>query len=115
MPGGFDLFYSFHALHHSPPPLAARVLSRAFSLLRPGGAAIFQLLSYGAGYGFAVTDTDRPIAADPLEQKHVLPQSAVFAIAASHDCTPVEVFEDLSVAPSVLWRSTMFALRKRAA
>jgi SAM-dependent methyltransferase len=114
MTEAFDLLYSFHALHHSPPPLAARALARAFALLRPGGVAVFQLISYGAGYGFSAAGPPPTQPGDPCDHKHVLPQPAVFAIAAGEGCEPVEVFEDLSVAPSALWRSTMFVLRKRA-
>jgi SAM-dependent methyltransferase len=109
-----DLFYSFHALQHSPPPLAARALSRAFAMLRPGGVAVFQMITYAAGYGFAA-GAKQPRAGDPHDDKHVLPQPAVFAMAAENGCAPVEVFEDLSVAPSALWRSTIFVLQKRTA
>jgi SAM-dependent methyltransferase len=107
----FDVWYSYHALHHSPPPLAARVLARAFSLLCPGGIAVFQAITYSAGYAFP---SDAPRPANPYDDRHVLPQPAVFALARDAGCEPVEIFEDLSVAPSALWRSTMFVLRKPA-
>jgi SAM-dependent methyltransferase len=113
MTGNFDLWYSYHALHFSPPPLAARVLARALSLLRPGGVAVFQLVTYASGYAYAVTDAVPPPHADPYDDRHVLPQSAVFALAAEADCAPLEVFDDGSVAPSVLWRSSFFVLQKR--
>jgi SAM-dependent methyltransferase len=111
----FDLFYSFHALHYSPPPLAARALARAFAMLRPGGAAIFQLATYGMGYSYAATDEDRPRHPDPYEDRQVLPQPAVFALARDAACDVLEAFDDASVAPSALWRSSIFVLRKRAA
>jgi SAM-dependent methyltransferase len=111
----FDLFYSYHALHYSPPPLAARALARAFAMLRPGGVAIFQLVTYGMGYSYAIADTNRPRHADPYEDRHALPQCVISAIASEAGCEFVEVFDDVSVAPSVLWRSSMLVLRKRAA
>jgi len=108
----YDVLFSFHALHHGPPPLAARALSHALALLRPGGAAVVQLVTYASGYGYAAADTARPAPADPHDDKHVLPQPAVFAIAAAAGCVPLEVFDDVSVAPSVLWRSSVFVLHK---
>jgi len=113
MTEAFDLWCSFHALQHSPPPLIARALARAFAQLRPGGVAIFQLPTYAYGYGYTAADLARPPAATPYDDRHVLPQSAVFAIAAEHGCEPVELVEDLSVGPNALWRSTLFVLRKR--
>ena len=111
----FDLWYSYHALQHSPPPLAARVLARAFAMLRPGGVAVFQAITYAAGYSFATAASTRPRPADPYDDKHVLPQPAVFELATEAGCAPVEVFDELSVAPSALWRSTLFVMRKPAA
>ncbi len=109
----FDLFVSFHALQHSPPPLAARVLDRAFALLRPGGVAVFQALTYGYGYSYALA-TPPPPAGDAASDLHVLPQAAIFQLAAEAGCAVLEVFDDLSVPPAALWRSSMFVLRKAA-
>ncbi len=107
----FDLWYSYHALHFSPPPLAARVLARAFALLRPGGIAVFQLISHAYGYAYSLESL--PVRApDAANERHVLPQRAVFALAAEAGCAPLEVFDDLSVAPKALWRSSMFVIRK---
>lgn len=111
MTEGFDLWYSYHALQFSPPPLAARALARAFALLHPGGAAVFQLITYGAGYSYAVS-APPPRPAEPYDDRHVLPQPVVFDLAARAGCVPVEAFDELSVAPSALWRSTMFVIRK---
>jgi len=98
----FDLWYSWHALQHSPPPLIARALASAFVLLKPGGVAIFQLPTYAYGYSY-------PGPGD----LHVLPQRVVFSLAAEAGCVPLEVFDDLAVGPSALWRSSTFVLRKR--
>jgi SAM-dependent methyltransferase len=107
----FDLWYSFRALQCFPPALIARVLQRALALLRPGGAAIFQVPTYGYGYRFS--PGAEPVA-DPALDRHVLPQPIVFGIAERAGCAPLEVFEDLAVAPNLLWRSTVFVLHKPA-
>ncbi len=110
----FDLFYSYHALHYGPPPLAARALARAFAMLRPGGAAVFQLVTYGMGYSYAAAEAHRPRHPDPYEERQVLPQPVVFGLARDAGCDVVEAFDDASVAPSALWRSSIFVLRKPA-
>lgn len=111
MAAPFELWISFHRLQHCPPPLAARVLARALALLRPGGAAVFQLLTYGYGYGYDLSAPPPP-AGDAVHDLHVLPQTAVFALLAQAGCTPLEVFDDLSVPPAALWRSSVFVVRK---
>lgn len=105
----FDLWYSYLVLQSYPPPLIARILQRAFALLRPGGAAVFQLPTYAYGY---TLDLDAPPRAAPALDRHVLPQAAVFEIAATGGCAPAEVFDDLAVTPNTLWRSTVFVMRK---
>jgi hypothetical protein len=111
----FDLFYSYHALHYSPPPLAARALARAFAMLRPGGAAVIQLVTYGMGYSYAAADADRPRHPDPYEDRQVLPYEAVRELATRGGCDVIEPIEDASVAPSALWRSNILVLRKHPA
>lgn len=109
--GPFDLWTSFFTLQHCPPPLAAHILARAFAALAPGGVAIFQLAAYGYGYSYT-PDNPPPPAGDAAHDRHVLPQSAVFELAAQAGCTPCEVFDDLALPPSALWRSSVFVLRK---
>jgi SAM-dependent methyltransferase len=109
MTRGFDIWYSHLTLQSYPPPLIARILARAFALLRPGGAAVFQLPTYAYGYQFDPLASPR---ADPMDDRHVLPQAVVFTLAAEAGCTPAEAFDDLSVTPNPLWRSTIFVIRK---
>lgn len=110
MTAPFDVWYSHLVLQAFPPPLIGRILERALALLRPGGAAVFQVPTYTRGYGF---DPGASPQANPMLDRHVLPQAAVFDIAAAAGCIPAEVFEDLAVPPHTLWRSTVFVLRKR--
>lgn len=112
MAEGFELFYSFRALQHGPPPLIARALAAAFAALRPGGIAVFQLPTHALGYSYPPDPALAP-PSDPANDLHVLPQPVVFALAARHGCQPVEVIEDLAAGPSALWRSNLFVLRKQ--
>lgn len=111
MAAPFDLWFSHGALQVFPPALQARAVARALALLAPGGAAVFQAATYGRGYVFDPAAAPR---ADPGLERHVLPQAAVFALAADAGCEMLEVFEDLSVPPALLWRSSVFVLRKPA-
>lgn len=104
-----DLWCSFDALDTLPPPLIARALAHAFAQLRPGGVAVFRLPVYGYGYHF---NASAPTVRSESLPRHLLPQHAIFAIARAAGCAPLEVFEELSAPPSLLWRAATFALHK---
>ena len=53
---GIDLFYSILVLQHNPPPIMADILTRAFSGLKPGGMAFFQIPTYALNYSFSLAE-----------------------------------------------------------
>ncbi len=113
MAAPFDLWFSTLTLQHNPPPVIAATLRRMFALLAPGGVAVFQLPTERAGYAFdpvAYLATD----AAALLEVHVLPQPAVFALAAAAGCVPLEVREDCAIWPPTACISNRFVFRKPA-
>jgi hypothetical protein len=52
----YDLWFNRLVLQHNPPPLVAAILTRALTLLRPQGLAIFQVPVYLAGYRFKIDE-----------------------------------------------------------
>jgi SAM-dependent methyltransferase len=113
MPGvGFDLWFSRGVLGWNPPPLACDTLRRAFAALPPGGLAVFSLPTWCPGYRFAVgawAEGRQPAAPEP----HLVPQAAVFGLAAEGGMQVLEAREDDGpLAPPRPWRGHLFVLRK---
>ena len=111
MTAPFDIWFSTLTLQHNPPPVITMILRRMFSLLAPGGVAVFQLPTDRVGYGF---DPASYLAAPdgPAMEIHVLPQSVVFALAAEAGCVALEVREDGLVWPPTLCVSNNFIFAK---
>ena len=108
----FDLWFSTRTLQHNPPPVAALILRRAFSLLAPGGVAVFQVPTARVGYTYDAVAALADDSAGEALPIHVLPQAAVFGLAAEAGCHPVEVLEDSIIWPPTLCRSNSFIFRK---
>lgn len=112
---GCDLWFSRRVLQHNPPPLIRHLLALAFAGLAPGGAAVFQLMTWGLDYRFGTAD--HLAAPEPLEPElHALPQGEVFALAAASGLEVLEVQED--PVPGMdrrLWVSHLFVLRRPVA
>ena len=111
---GADLFHSVIVLQHNPPPIIADILQHALNGLNGGGAAFFQVPTYGLNYGW---NYDRFIAPDlPAGEMemHVVPQSVVFGLAARAGCVPVEVQPD-GCAGMPYWVSNTFLFAKPGA
>lgn len=109
---GFDLWFCRIVLQHNPPPLIHMILRRAFSLLRPGGAALFQVPTYAIGYRFSA---DEYLQQMPQGiEMHVLPQSIVLGLAADAGLELLDVREDDAAGPPAGWVSNLFLFRKRA-
>ncbi len=111
--GGWDLWFSRMVLQHNPPPVMAWLLREAFARLLPGGLAIFQLPTHRIGYRFAVAEY-LARTGEPEMEMHVLPQAAVFALAAEAGLEVIETREDSHVVTSnpSLWVSNVFVLRR---
>jgi SAM-dependent methyltransferase len=112
MGGPFDLWFSTRTLQHNPPPVMALILRRAFSLLAPGGVAVFQIPTARVGYAFSAAAALAAPDADEALPIHVLPQAAVFALAHAAGCVPLEVLEDAMIWPPPLCRSNSFLIQK---
>jgi SAM-dependent methyltransferase len=108
---GADLFHSVIVLQHNPPPIIADILQFALNGLNKGGAAFFQVPTYGFNYGW---DFDRFMAVDlPAAdmEMHVVPQSVVFELATRAGCVPIEVQPD-GCAGMPYWVSNTFLFAK---
>jgi SAM-dependent methyltransferase len=107
-----ELVFSVLVLQHNPPPVMAYLLRSLLCWLNPKGVAYLQLPTYGLGYRF---DAAKHVSSAVREMEtHILPQSAVFAIAAEEDCTVREVAPDYKGGQSH-WISSTFLLRKLSA
>jgi SAM-dependent methyltransferase len=112
MPRGlWDVWFSRIVLQHNPPPVIAWLLREAFARLAPGGVAIFQVPTHAVGYRFRLSEyLARPEA--PHMEMHVLPQRAVFALAAEAGLSVLEVREDHVVGQPGRWLSNLFVLQR---
>jgi SAM-dependent methyltransferase len=108
----FDFWFSKIVLQHNPPPVIAMILSRALSLLAPGGVAIFQVPTYALGYRFCLHDYMAKLPDRGEIEMHVLPQPVVFNIARSAGCEVLEVLNDGAAGNPRAWTSNTFVLRK---
>jgi SAM-dependent methyltransferase len=108
-----DFFYSKIVFQHNPPPIIRELITASLQALRAGGIAIFQVPTYGKGYGFR-TDAylARPRQLDM--EMHCLPQADVFALIAELDCKLLEVREDGSIGRVGEWISNTFVVQRPA-
>ncbi|MGF1446372.1 MAG: class I SAM-dependent methyltransferase [Pikeienuella sp.] len=105
-----DVAFSRLVLQHNPPPVQAAILRAVFSKLRPGGLAIFQVVTYARDYAYEVAaDLARPTGAMEM---HALPQSKVFSLMATGGVAPLEVQEDFATGRDGPFRSHLFIGRK---
>jgi SAM-dependent methyltransferase len=108
---GADLFHSVIVLQHNPPPIIVDILQHALIGLNAGGAAFFQVPTYGLDY---VWSYDRfmteDLPAGDMEM-HAVPQSVVFDLATQAACAPIEVQPD-GCAGMPYWVSNTFLFAK---
>jgi hypothetical protein len=91
----FAFLYSFMVLQHNPPPMAKQLLRHLLGKLDRGGAGVFQVRTYLAGYRFDLRHYLMAPPPDPQQfEMHVLPQAAVFEVIADAGCRVVQVRED---------------------
>lgn len=111
---GYDLWFSRIVLQHNPPPVMLAVLRAAFRGLSPGGVALFQAPSYAVGYRFSL---DAYLAGEigSRMEMHVLPQPALYRLAAEEGMELREVRDDTGVIVGRpdRWVSHMYCFRKR--
>jgi SAM-dependent methyltransferase len=110
----FDFFHSVLVLQHNPPPLIADILSAALAGLNTGGYAFFQVPTFGRGYSWHYDSYIADTAPSQQMEMHVLPQSAVFDLAARAGCIPLEVEPD-ACAGMPDWISNTFVFAKPGA
>jgi SAM-dependent methyltransferase len=108
---GANFFYSVIVLQHNPPPIIVDILQHALNGLNGGGAAFFQVPTYGWDYGWNYDlFIDKDVPASDMEM-HVVPQDVVFRLAAQAGCVPVEVLPD-GCAGMPYWVSNSFLFVK---
>lgn len=109
-----DLFFSFIALQHNPPPLIAMILEAAFAGLNPGGFAHFQVPTYMSGYSFS-PDSYLDSGESGFEMEmHMVPQREIFRRAYDAGLVPIEVQPDGRTGMWGKWISSTFFLRKES-
>jgi 2-polyprenyl-3-methyl-5-hydroxy-6-metoxy-1,4-benzoquinol methylase len=115
-----DIFYSFIVLQHSPPPIILDVLEHAFSAIRPGGYAFFQVPTFSAEYSYSATAHVQQIAhghnssggnPDDMEV-HFVPQHMVLDLAYRAGLRTVEVQPDMWAGNVDRWISNTFLLAR---
>ena len=109
---GIDVFYSLIALQHSPPPIILDVLARAFSALRPGGYAFFQLPTFATDYQYSARTHLQQVATGTATEMevHFVPQHAVLALAHRAGLTVAEIQPDMCIGNHDRWISNTFLL-----
>jgi SAM-dependent methyltransferase len=106
----FDLWFSILVLQHNPPPIMGAILSRAFTLLRPGGMAVFQIPTFRENYQFRVADyLAMPPSTDDFEM-HAFPKREIFALAEACGCVVKDNIEHDRTGPP--WLSEFFVIEK---
>jgi SAM-dependent methyltransferase len=106
-----DLFFSFIVLQHNAPPVIYAILDAAFSALRPGGIAVFQVPVFRVDYSFsAITFLAQPVSEMDM---HCLPQAAIFELAAYYGLCVRQVVEDDYVGEPHKFVSNTFVMKKR--
>ena len=109
-----DLVFSRIVLQHNAPPLMLDITRKLLALVKPGGAALFQLPVYMRGYKFKL---DEYLAtAEPRMEMHCLPQSVILRLLEKQGFSLQEVRETDDIGRQGDWISnTFFAIRKDAA
>jgi 2-polyprenyl-3-methyl-5-hydroxy-6-metoxy-1,4-benzoquinol methylase len=109
---GVDLFYSILVLQHNPPPIMADILMSAFSGLKPGGIAFFQIPTYALNYSFSTADYWNAVAKEKTMEMHFLPQKFVLELGRREGVYPVEIQPDWCIGHPDEWISTTFLMQK---
>ena len=109
---GVDLFFSIIVLQHNPPPVILEILKTAFSGIRSGGVAFFQVPIYSSDYSFNLRAFMEKEAIAKSMEMHFLPQKDILQLASAHGMELMEVRTDNLVGNYDRWISNTFLFRK---
>jgi SAM-dependent methyltransferase len=109
-----EVFFSRIVLQHNPPPIIGTVLKKLIRALKPGGIGIFQVPTYGAGYGFNLREFLQSPQPHDMEM-HCFPQAELFSLVAQAGAGLVEVREDDAPGRRDLFISNNFVIKKQTA
>jgi SAM-dependent methyltransferase len=109
-----DLFFSIIVLQHNPPPVILGILDAAFTGLRPGGLAFFQVPTYSSDYSFDFeTFVEKEARAKSMEM-HFVPQANILQLARGSGMQVLEIKQDHLVGNYQRWVSNTFLMQKEA-
>jgi SAM-dependent methyltransferase len=109
--GECDVAYSRIVFQHNPPPVQGRLIKSFLRAVKPGGIAIFQVLTYMKDYHFNTHNWLKKRHSLDM-QMHCLPQQKIFEIISAESCITLEVGEDNSVGHFDSWMSNTFVVRR---
>jgi SAM-dependent methyltransferase len=89
-----DFFYSVIVLQHNPPPVAVFCLDQLLGLVKPGGAALFQVPTHTPGYCFEMSRYLDTSGDDEIMEMHCIPMRKVYSLLARHGFTVMETLAD---------------------
>jgi SAM-dependent methyltransferase len=89
-----EFFYSVIVLQHNPPPVASFCLDQLLGLVKPGGAALFQVPTHTPGYSFDLTSYLEASNNDQKMEMHCIPMQKVFSLLARHGFIVMETLAD---------------------
>jgi SAM-dependent methyltransferase len=107
-----DLFFSIIVLQHNPPPIILGILEAAFTGLRPGGLAFFQVPTYASEYSFELTRFMKNEGRIKSMEMHFVPQADILRLARAHGMQLIEIRTDHLVGNYHRWLSNTFLMRK---
>lgn len=107
--GRYDFINSFIVLQHMVPPLMALYIGQFCALLKPGGAAAFQLPTHHPRYDFNLQTLKQSIDHHGI-QIHVLPAGQVRGLVEAGGCETIAEIPFDCVGPG--YDSHLFLVRK---
>ena len=110
--GPIDLFYSKIVLQHNAPPVMTLLLKNLLDSLNLGGAGLFQIPVYKAGYQFLIEPYLREQNHTNMEM-HFYPQAKLFQLIEEANCRVCEVYEDDAIGTAASMLSNTFLVQKR--
>lgn len=89
----YDVFVSFIAIQHNPPPIQRYILDKTLSKLNYGGVFFFQTIVHHPTYSYsAELHINSP--PNPDLEAHLLPMRNVLQVISDHNLTLLDVIKD---------------------